>query len=109
MSLKSPFAWIAALMVVISTASVARAQTLPVSHASHVGINPFIEPDRFDPDYQFFAPAEVDPYSGGEEPNVGFYAAYSRLYINVSRPEAVSYTHLRAHETPEHLVCRLLL
>src|SRR5678816_4763003 len=26
------------------------------------------------------------------------------IYIN-----AVSYTHLRAHETPEHLVCRLLL
>src|SRR5678815_1353512 len=32
-----------------------------------------------------------------------------------SRPDAgivtwaVSYTHLRAHETPEHLVCRLLL
>src|SRR5678815_3725787 len=23
-------------------------------------------------------------------------------------PETVSYTHLRAHETPEHLVCRLL-
>src|SRR5678815_3876397 len=23
-------------------------------------------------------------------------------------PKAVSYTHLRAHETPEHLVCRLL-
>ena len=22
---------------------------------------------------------------------------------------AVSYTHLRAHETPEHIVCRLLL
>ena len=22
---------------------------------------------------------------------------------------SVSYTHLRAHETPEHLVCRLLL
>src|SRR5678816_3312237 len=25
------------------------------------------------------------------------------------RPVPVSYTHLRAHETPEHLVCRLLL
>ena len=25
------------------------------------------------------------------------------------RPKTVSYTHLRAHETPEHLVCRLLL
>src|SRR5678816_1433262 len=24
-------------------------------------------------------------------------------------PTPVSYTHLRAHETPEHLVCRLLL
>src|SRR5678815_1066345 len=32
----------------------------------------------------------------------------------IQRPDpntvpAVSYTHLRAHETPEHLVCRLLL
>eukprot|EP00658_Telonema_sp_P-2_P051170 TRINITY_DN39204_c0_g1_i1.p1 TRINITY_DN39204_c0_g1~~TRINITY_DN39204_c0_g1_i1.p1 ORF type:complete len:131 (+),score=37.19 TRINITY_DN39204_c0_g1_i1:113-505(+) len=28
---------------------------------------------------------------------------------NVGTDGAVSYTHLRAHETPEHLVCRLLL
>eukprot|EP00658_Telonema_sp_P-2_P076050 TRINITY_DN66013_c0_g1_i1.p1 TRINITY_DN66013_c0_g1~~TRINITY_DN66013_c0_g1_i1.p1 ORF type:complete len:113 (-),score=37.96 TRINITY_DN66013_c0_g1_i1:21-359(-) len=28
-------------------------------------------------------------------------------YVNPRTP--VSYTHLRAHETPEHLVCRLLL
>ena len=27
----------------------------------------------------------------------------------IAREAAVSYTHLRAHETPEHLVCRLLL
>ena len=27
----------------------------------------------------------------------------------LERVDAVSYTHLRAHETPEHLVCRLLL
>eukprot|EP00658_Telonema_sp_P-2_P062887 TRINITY_DN51552_c0_g1_i1.p1 TRINITY_DN51552_c0_g1~~TRINITY_DN51552_c0_g1_i1.p1 ORF type:complete len:131 (-),score=19.73 TRINITY_DN51552_c0_g1_i1:8-400(-) len=27
----------------------------------------------------------------------------------VAKVIAVSYTHLRAHETPEHLVCRLLL
>src|SRR5678815_4260188 len=35
-----------------------------------------------------------------------------RAYINGSlslESAAVSYTHLRAHETPEHLVCRLLL
>ena len=33
--------------------------------------------------------------------------------VNAAAPalltQAVSYTHLRAHETPEHLVCRLLL
>src|SRR5678816_3381315 len=28
---------------------------------------------------------------------------------SIGKSEAVSYTHLRAHETPEHLVCRLLL
>eukprot|EP00658_Telonema_sp_P-2_P052792 TRINITY_DN41075_c0_g1_i1.p1 TRINITY_DN41075_c0_g1~~TRINITY_DN41075_c0_g1_i1.p1 ORF type:complete len:111 (-),score=18.62 TRINITY_DN41075_c0_g1_i1:124-456(-) len=28
---------------------------------------------------------------------------------NSVRLQPVSYTHLRAHETPEHLVCRLLL
>ena len=30
--------------------------------------------------------------------------------VTVTNPAgSVSYTHLRAHETPEHLVCRLLL
>src|SRR5674536_138441 len=29
--------------------------------------------------------------------------------ISAYIPTTVSYTHLRAHETPEHLVCRLLL
>ena len=28
--------------------------------------------------------------------------------VRVDATTAVSYTHLRAHETPEHLVCRLL-
>eukprot|EP00658_Telonema_sp_P-2_P053894 TRINITY_DN4264_c0_g1_i3.p2 TRINITY_DN4264_c0_g1~~TRINITY_DN4264_c0_g1_i3.p2 ORF type:complete len:139 (-),score=41.29 TRINITY_DN4264_c0_g1_i3:52-468(-) len=36
---------------------------------------------------------------------------YRDWIANFSRsmPTPVSYTHLRAHETPEHLVCRLLL
>src|SRR5678815_2024150 len=39
----------------------------------------------------------------------------SRVQVSYAYPMlsigyiAVSYTHLRAHETPEHLVCRLLL
>ena len=32
-----------------------------------------------------------------------------RIPLDQATREAVSYTHLRAHETPEHLVCRLLL
>src|SRR5674536_271581 len=32
-----------------------------------------------------------------------------RFFFDSVRNDAVSYTHLRAHETPEHLVCRLLL
>ncbi|CZR85344.1 Firmicute plasmid replication protein (RepL) [Clostridioides difficile] len=31
------------------------------------------------------------------------------LRLSDNKLIAVSYTHLRAHETPEHLVCRLLL
>eukprot|EP00658_Telonema_sp_P-2_P073736 TRINITY_DN62847_c0_g2_i1.p1 TRINITY_DN62847_c0_g2~~TRINITY_DN62847_c0_g2_i1.p1 ORF type:complete len:241 (-),score=45.92 TRINITY_DN62847_c0_g2_i1:6-728(-) len=31
------------------------------------------------------------------------------VHHNSGRSGTVSYTHLRAHETPEHLVCRLLL
>lgn len=92
MSLKSQIAWIAALMAMISLASVAHAQRVTVSHASHVGANPFIEPDRFSPDFQFFAPAQIDDYSGGESPNTGFYFTYDRLYLNVSRPVGNAYT-----------------
>src|SRR5674536_378982 len=32
-----------------------------------------------------------------------------RLHSSLADKFPVSYTHLRAHETPEHLVCRLLL
>src|SRR5678815_464198 len=36
------------------------------------------------------------------------------MFLDLKMPlmdgfDAVSYTHLRAHETPDHLVCRLLL
>eukprot|EP00658_Telonema_sp_P-2_P065523 TRINITY_DN54741_c0_g1_i2.p1 TRINITY_DN54741_c0_g1~~TRINITY_DN54741_c0_g1_i2.p1 ORF type:complete len:165 (-),score=3.00 TRINITY_DN54741_c0_g1_i2:24-518(-) len=36
-------------------------------------------------------------------------AVYLAVVNGFSAVTAVSYTHLRAHETPEHLVCRLLL
>src|SRR5678816_4827855 len=37
------------------------------------------------------------------------YADGVRAGLRELGPHPVSYTHLRAHETPEHLVCRLLL
>ena len=36
-------------------------------------------------------------------------AMYDRLLNATQRPDTVSYTHLRAHETVLDLVCRLLL
>src|SRR5678816_1497471 len=44
--------------------------------------------------------------------NAGVYRATAKeiFAVNTLAPYIpVSYTHLRAHETPEHLVCRLLL
>src|SRR5674536_286491 len=42
-------------------------------------------------------------------PNVsGAQSRMTQLTLTYA-PAPVSYTHLRAHETPEHLVCRLLL
>src|SRR5678816_2508823 len=35
------------------------------------------------------------------------YAGVAGSHIRSQTSDAVSYTHLRAHETPEHLVCRL--
>src|SRR5678816_4817138 len=35
--------------------------------------------------------------------------SHRRRSLPPGRSVPVSYTHLRAHETPEHLVCRLLL
>src|SRR5678816_2390639 len=54
--------------------------------------------------YMAIAPTFRSPFMGFWSVLVGLFlfdAAYSVV--------SVSYTHLRAHETPEHLVCRLLL
>ena len=48
--------------------------------------------------------ANVQPHSGAQ--------ANAAVLMALAEPGdtiPVSYTHLRAHETPEHLVCRLLL
>src|SRR5678815_2211735 len=46
------------------------------------------------------APSPLDPRHARVDPEGLAHATFQ---------DPVSYTHLRAHETPEHLVCRLLL
>src|SRR5678816_543290 len=56
--------------------------------------------------------AETFGRSGPEPREVGWTPdefAYDPVTGDPPDPTPVSYTHLRAHETPEHLVCRLLL
>ena len=77
MSLIRPFAWLAAVLALLGMTSSAPAQ-------QH---QPFIDPGYFNPDFQFFAPAEVSAYSGGEPANIGFYLDYDRMFLNVTRPE----------------------
>eukprot|EP00658_Telonema_sp_P-2_P033118 TRINITY_DN2437_c0_g1_i3.p1 TRINITY_DN2437_c0_g1~~TRINITY_DN2437_c0_g1_i3.p1 ORF type:complete len:119 (+),score=49.19 TRINITY_DN2437_c0_g1_i3:71-427(+) len=52
----------------------------------------------------------ADP-NGGDNvfKNVGIVTLEDVVAQLLGAHEPVSYTHLRAHETPEHLVCRLLL
>src|SRR5678816_2335135 len=47
--------------------------------------------------------------SAGDKPLVNGNVCSSCSFISSYTFSSVSYTHLRAHETPEHLVCRLLL
>ena len=49
--------------------------------------HPFIDPLAFDPDWQFFAPAEVGEFGGGPDLNTGWFSSYTRLYMWVSRPD----------------------
>jgi hypothetical protein len=77
MSRIRPFAWLAALLAVVGWAAPAAAQHF----------QPFLDPGYFEPDFQFFAPAEVSEFGCGEPPNTGVYFGYDRVYAHVSRPD----------------------
>eukprot|EP00658_Telonema_sp_P-2_P028189 TRINITY_DN21647_c0_g1_i1.p1 TRINITY_DN21647_c0_g1~~TRINITY_DN21647_c0_g1_i1.p1 ORF type:complete len:110 (+),score=30.59 TRINITY_DN21647_c0_g1_i1:23-331(+) len=57
---------------------------------------------------QPFTEKSGDRPRGFRDPRAALFWHIVRI-LRSCRPKAVSYTHLRAHETPEHLVCRLLL
>ncbi len=51
--------------------------------------HPFAEPMSYDPDWQFFAPVdiqELDDLSARQRANVGWYLTYDRVHIGLDRP-----------------------
>ena len=50
-------------------------------------VQPQIPLNYFEPDFQFFAPADVGTFGGYPDPNIGFFFSYERLYWNVQRSE----------------------
>ncbi len=72
-----PFVWLAAIAALLGLAGTASAQQY----------QPFIDPGYFEPDFQFFAPAEVGDFGDGEPPNTGVYFDYDRTYVNMTRPD----------------------
>jgi hypothetical protein len=77
--------WLGAFLMLAATVPVAQAQIVTeAENAPHTG--PFIEPDTFKSDLQFFAPAEIDDYSGPPQPNVGFYFQYQYMTMALGRP-----------------------
>src|SRR5678815_795152 len=60
-------------------------------------------------DWPSFPFRAIKVYVPGPD-NIAFFKRFLRDFMALYKyNKAVSYTHLRAHETPEHLVCRLLL
>lgn len=76
----------AATVMVASPSLMAQGRNLPNGPAYH----PFAEPLEFDPDWQFFAPVDVDALlekSPRKRANTGWFATYDRTYLWVSRPD----------------------
>lgn len=88
MLMNRPIAWLAALVVAVAMATDAKAQGLPTSPGQETffKFQPLLDPGYFEPDFQFFAPAEVNDFGGEEKGNTGLYVTFDRTYVNVSRP-----------------------
>src|SRR3954454_6743472 len=83
-----PMVSVTTVFVALAVASSAPSLAQPVTPGSDAfwTFQPFVDPGYFNPDFQFFAPAEVDDFGGEEKPNTGIYVTFDRTYVNVSRP-----------------------
>jgi len=81
-------AWVTAMSVAFAVGSSAPALAQPVTPGSDAfwTFQPFLDPGYFNPDFQFFAPAEVGDFGGEGKANTGLYVTFDRTYVNVTRP-----------------------
>ncbi len=97
MSISRTTLWLSFLVLATGLSAQARAQFPTTNHQfggagfwepDNPGlVQPQIPPNYFEPDLQFFAPADVSTFGGYPEPNIGFFFSYERLYWNVQRSE----------------------
>lgn len=73
--------WLAAVAMVVGIATTGRAGDIGPT---------FIEPDFFDPDLQFFAPADLDYFGDPAPATTGWFFTYDRMYVAVSRPDTAT-------------------
>ena len=90
--LQSPFKRVLLVLAALAIAA------MGTEYAAAQRFDPFVDHDYFEPDLQFFAPAEVDTYGGAPDPNTGWYFKYDRMYTNVTRPRDVT-THYQGDFT----------
>ncbi|MCY2985059.1 MAG: hypothetical protein NTY15_15655 [Planctomycetota bacterium] len=63
---------------------------------SQEGYHPFSEPMAFDPDWQFFAPVQMQDLqdlTARQRANNGFYVAYDRMQIGLNRSDTEAASH----------------
>lgn len=70
--------WLVSCLILITSSTTVQAQRYL----------PFIDLGYFATDSQFFAPADIDDYGGGPDTSTGWFAAYDRMYLYVTRPNA---------------------
>jgi hypothetical protein len=80
-----------AILAMATSLDQAHAQIVTGSANGH-HFGPFIEPDSFRPDFQFFAPADVTDYNPRPDAPTGFFFTYDRVYMNVTRPESAAFS-----------------
>lgn len=83
----------AALLSMAVTARLPAQVYYPKPHEAEGLYQPLVDPEMFNPDYQFFQTVDYDPFHGTREYNTGFFGGYDRVFLWMSRPDAEqSYT-----------------